>query len=65
MDSVVIIDKEDLKSFDIEILRKIMVVQIESEKYEGAALIRDEIEKKKNKLNSYFDKNDDEPEYND
>ena len=62
MDNVIVFDKKDLESFDIEILRKMMVIQIESEKYEGAAVIRDEIEKKKNKLNSYFDKNDEESE---
>jgi protein-arginine kinase activator protein McsA len=62
MDDVVIFDRKDLGAFDIEMLRKMMMIQIESEKYEGAAIIRDEIEVKKNKLNSYFDKNDDEPE---
>lgn len=43
----IIFDREDLKEFDLTELRKMMQVQVNSERFEGAALIRDVIEDRK------------------
>jgi len=50
MESFVRFNRKDLEDLDIDILKKLMFIQVESEKYEGAAIIRDEIEKKKRKF---------------
>lgn len=43
----IIFEKEDLKDFELGELRKMMQIQIETERFEGAALIRDIIEGRK------------------
>lgn len=43
----VIFDNNDIKEFNLDELKKMLNIQIKTEKFEGAALIRDEIERRK------------------
>lgn len=44
---MVIFDKRELENFNLEELKKMINIQIKSEKFEGASLIRDIIEERK------------------
>jgi protein-arginine kinase activator protein McsA len=44
---MVTFDKRELENFSLEELKKMINIQIKSEKFEGASLIRDIIEERK------------------
>lgn len=59
MENIVTFKKEELELFDFDQLKLMLKIQINSEKYEGASIIRDEIERKKKILFGDPEQNDD------
>lgn len=56
---MVTFDRNELIKFNLEELRKMLEIQIQSEKFEGAALIRDVVEQRKKDFGIGYENNDD------
>lgn len=55
-------NKIELETFNYKELKKMLLIQIKSEKFEGAAIIRDILNKRKININNNFNNENEEGE---